>query len=263
MQCRRPSPLQVRMLSKTPSCLTGPTKSLPMNLSCHNLKQDFSFRTYNPARAEIFALHPTLGIRFPCISGPLFNLLIDRWVSVVGGFSEFCYLFFFFFLFGLGLFLICDFIVLFSPALESKLGSTQQALHHRATPSVPLCSSVSLHGISGNKKAAFIFLGFPKWTSDSWLVTGWGWGGALRNRFTYSSLPFLPPYSNTRWNRISNSSKGYVWYTLSPSLSPISNWMWNSPTSFIKSPFHFTTTWNAKETVCSVKHQHAHCFLGR
>lgn len=50
-----------------------------------------------------------------------------------------------------------------------------------------------------------------------------------------------------------------VWYTL----SPIPNWMRNSPTSFIKSPFHFTTTWHAKETICSVKHQREHCFQGR
>lgn len=125
MQCRRPSPLHDRMLSKTTACLTGPTKSLPMNLSCHNLKQDFSFRTYSPTEDKIFALHPTLGTRFPCISGPLFNLLIGRWVSVVDGFSDFCLLFVLFcFLFGLGIFLIWDFIVLFSPVLESKLGST-------------------------------------------------------------------------------------------------------------------------------------------
>lgn len=124
MQCRRPSPTTFWDPLKDTSCLTGPTKSLPMNLSCHNLKQDFSFRTYNPTKAKIFALHPTSGTRFPCISGPLFNLLIGRWFSVVDGFSDFCLLFVLFcFLFGLGLFLIWDFIVLFSPVLESKLGS--------------------------------------------------------------------------------------------------------------------------------------------
>lgn len=39
--------------------------------------------------------------------------------------------------------------------------------------------------------------------------------------------------------------------------------MWNSPTYFIKSPFHFKTTWKAKETICFVKRQHAQGFRGR
>lgn len=190
MQCRRPSPLHFGILSKTTSCLTGPTKSLPMNLSCHKLQQDFSFRTYNPTKAEIFALHPTSGTRFPCISGPLFNLLIGRWVSVVDEFSDFCLLFVLFrFLFGLGLFLIWDFIVLFSPVLETNLEASSKCSTTKPRPQlVPLCSSMKSQG---NKKTAFIFLRFPKWTSDSWLVTGLGWGAGTEEQVHLFRSSFL------------------------------------------------------------------------
>lgn len=51
---------------------------------------------------------------------------------------------------------------------------------------VPFCSSISLHGIAGNRKAAFIFLRFPKWTSDSGLVAGFG---PLRSRFASWVFP--------------------------------------------------------------------------
>lgn len=79
-------------------------------------------------------------------------------------------------------------------------------LYHRATSPVSpsLCSSISLSSISGNSEAAFIFLRFPKWTTDSGLVTCLGPPEEQIHLFRSSLLnPMLDKTG------VSNSSKSY------------------------------------------------------
>lgn len=171
----------------------GPVKSLLMDLSCHNLKPDFSFRVYGPAKANISILHPTLRTRLPCISGPWFICLS------VGGFCYyyclgvcwvlvFCLLVSLTFLFAFGFFLF-EHLFCFLQCWENNWVAPSKCSTTKLQPQpVPLCSSISLHGSTGNGKAAFISLRFLEWTSDSGLVTSFV---PLRSRFTYSSLPSL------------------------------------------------------------------------